>query len=298
VLAADLDADGDQDVYVANDSNPNFVFRNEGGGRFTEMGVVSGAAFDDEGAAQAGMGVTTLDFDRDGVLDIFVTNFADDASTLYRGEGNLFFSDVSKDAGVAGPTYLPLSWGVAGLDFDQDADDDLVVANGHIYPQVDAIPSALPYRQHALVLENRDGTFVDATREAGPGWEVAGSFRGLATGDANDDGIPDLLLTRVDEPPLLLLGEGGDASRRLVVRPSRPLPRWIGARIEVTAGGRTQSRVVLSGGSYASQSSLAVAFALGEATEAARVVVRFPGGGVFERRDVPGGTELTVDVPR
>ncbi len=298
VLAADLDDDGDVDVYVANDSNANYLFRNEGGGLFSEIGVVSGAAFDEQGAAQAGMGVAVLDYDHDGILDLFVTNFADDASTLYRGEGKLFYEDVSRKSGVFTPTYLPLSWGVVPLDADRDGQTDLLIANGQIYPQVDRLPDLLPYRQRCLLLRNRDGVFEDGTGSAGPGLAVQASFRGLAVGDIDGAGDEDLLLTRIDEPPLLLRREGGAAGRSIVVAPARPLPRWIGARIDVTAAGRTQTRVILSGGSFASQSSLRRSFALGGADAAERVLVRFPGGARQEFRDVRAGSVLTIDVPR
>ena len=294
VLAADLDDDGDVDLYVANDSNPNFLFRNEGDGTFHEMGVVSGAGLDSDGAAQAGMGVGVLDADRDGILDLVVTNFADDATTLYAGEGRLFYRDVSDERGIAQATQLPLSWGVMPVDADGDGGVDLVVANGQIYPQVDQLGGVLPYRQHLLVLRGSGAAFEDVTAKAGPGLEVAGSYRGLATGDLDGDGDEDLLATRIDEPPVLLQQQGESAGM-LVVAPSRALPRWMGARVDVTASGRTQTRVILSGGSFASQSSIAARFAIG-ARPAELVVVRFPGGARQEFRDVPAG-RLLVDPP-
>ena len=298
ILAADLDGDGDQDLYVANDSNPNYLYRNEGGGHFSEIGVVSGAAFDAQGAAQAGMGVAVLDDDGDGSLDLFVTNFADDSSTLYRGEGKLFYSDVTQQVGISGPTYQVLSWGTLPVDLDQDGRVDLLVANGHIYPQVDQIPGNIGYRQRNLVLRNRGGSFEDATDRFGPGFAVMSSFRGLAMGELDGDGCPDLVYSRVDEPPLVLACAGGDRERWLSVEPAgKAYPAWFGARVDVTAGGQTQTRVVLSGGSYASQSALRAVFGLGTATKADKVLVRFPGGATSEFRDVSGGTVLKVPVP-
>ncbi|MFQ5654022.1 MAG: FG-GAP repeat domain-containing protein, partial [Planctomycetota bacterium] len=299
VVASDLDEDGDLDLYVANDSNPNYLFRNRGDGSFEEIGVICGAAFSADGAAQAGMGVEVADLDGDGILDIFVTNFSDDSCAFYQGEGKLFFSDISARLGLAPLTSLPLSWGTASIDFDQDGLLDLVVANGHIYPQVDELGSAHRYRQRCLLLLNRGERFIDGTEAAGPGLAIEGSYRGLAVGDLDGDRDPDLLLTRIDEPALLLRYDGGAPGRWLAVSPRPyPYPRWIGARIDVVSGGRAQSRVILSGGSYATQSSLRALFSLGEEERAELVVVRFPGGGRRVFRDVPGGAELRVGAPQ
>ncbi|MBI3450628.1 MAG: CRTAC1 family protein [Acidobacteria bacterium] len=297
-VAADLDGDGDQDLYVANDSNPNYLFRNEGGGHFSEIGVVSGAAFSADGAAQASMGVEVADLDGDGVLDLFVNNFSDDDSAVYRGEGDLFFSDVSVPTKVAALTYRNLKWGAAVVDFDQDARPDVVVADGHIYPQADLLSAEFGFKERNLLLLNRPPLFEDASGAAGEGWQTRSSFRGLAVGDLENDGDPDLLFTRIDEPPLLLRYDGADPSRWITVEPVRPYPRWIGSRVEVFASGTRQSRVILAGGSYASQSSLKAIFSVGAAGRADRVVVTFAGGGSVELKDVKGGTRLKVDVPR
>jgi hypothetical protein len=297
VVAADLDEDGDADIYVANDSNPNYLYRNEGGGRFREVAMVSGAAFNAEGAAQASMGLALSDFDGDGNLDLFSTHFSEDSSTLYRGEGQLFFSDITHASGIHAPTYLPLSWGAAPVDFDQDGRPDILIANGHIYPQVSALRDPQEYRQHCLLLLERGGRFEDGSTAAGLD-AVAGSFRGLAVGDIEGDGDPDLLLTRIDEPPVLLRADGGDPGRWLVVEPEdRFWPRWIGTRIDVHSGGRRQTEVILSGGSYASQSDLRARFALGDAASAERVIIRFPGGERREFEGVRAGTVLRVAVP-
>ena len=147
VRAADLDGDEDLDIYVANDSDANYLYRNRGDGTFEEVGLWTGAAFNVDGAAQAGMGVAVGDADGDGNLDIFVTNFSEDFNTFYRGAGGGFFEDLSVPSGISEPTFLPLSWGTVMADLDNDGDLDLVVANGHIYPQVDQVSDGLTYRR-------------------------------------------------------------------------------------------------------------------------------------------------------
>ncbi len=222
VRAADVDDDGDLDVYVANDSDPNYLYFNDGSGHFREGGVPSFAAFDANGAAQASMGIAMGDVDEDGILDMFVTNFSEDFSTLYKGLGDGFFSDVSRETGVGPITYKPLSWGTAFADLDNDGDLDLVVANGHIYPQIDEHPDVIgTYRQRSLLLENRsvgdDGPprapaetlFRDATQEAGPGFDEVRAHRGLAVGDFDNDGRLDILITAPRRAPGAAPQRGG-----------------------------------------------------------------------------------------
>jgi hypothetical protein len=281
VRAADLDDDGDTDLYVANDSDANYMYRNEGDGRFVEVGLWSGAAFDANGAAQAGMGVALGDADGDAVLDIFVTNFAEDFSTLYRGDGGGFFDDVSEVSGVGSATYSKLSWGTAFVDLDNDGDQDLVVANGHIYPQVDRHPEfELSYAQRNLLLEN-DGTgrFDDVSESAGPGFARVQSSRGLAAGDYDNDGDLDLLITQLDEAPVLLRNDsatGNWLSVECRVPPDRGTA--IGAKVTVTVGERRMIRDLSSGGSFLSAHDPRLHFGLGRAERAERVEVRWPDG--------------------
>jgi hypothetical protein len=308
VVAADFDGDGDPDVYVANDSDPNYLYRNDGGGHFKEVGVPSSSAFDQNGAAQASMGVAVGDADGDGFLDLFVTNFSEDFATLYRGLGGGFFEDVSRSSGVGPLTYRPLKWGTAFADLDNDGDLDLVVANGHIYPQIDRHPELIgTYRQRNQLLENRsvrddaaagapaEPPFRDATEAAGPGFQILRSHRGVAVGDFDNDGRLDLLITALDEPPELLHNEGPAGSWLTVVCEvpgGTAIP--IGTSVTVTAGGRKLVRHIAAGESYLSTHDPRLHFGLGRAERADEVLVVWPDGTRTLRHDVPARQFLVV----
>jgi hypothetical protein len=298
VLAADLDSDLDPDLYVANDSDANYLYRNEGNGTFREVGMWTGAAFDAGGAAQASMGLAAGDVDGDGATDLFVTNFSEDFSTLYRGDGRGFFEDVSDASGVGPATYLPLSWGTVLADLDNDGDLDLVVANGHIYPQVDRHPEYdMTYAQRNLLLEN-DGTgrFTDASDRAGPAFAQAGVNRGVAAGDYDDDGDVDLLITRLDAPPALLRNESEVGSWLTVVCVVPPGgPTLIGTRVVVETAGRVQYRDVASSGSYLSAHDPRAHFGLGTADAVDRVEVRWTDGTRSVRENLEPNRFVTIE---
>jgi hypothetical protein len=296
VRAADYDDDGDLDLYVANDSDPNYLYRNEGDGTFREVGVWSGCALDANGAAQAGMGIAAGDATGDGLLDIFVTNFAQDFSTLYRGQGGGLFEDASEETGVGPITSRPLSWGTAFADFDNDGDLDLVVANGHIYPQIDRHPEVVgTYRQRNLLMENRDGRFYDVTGQAGPGFESLESSRGLAVGDYDNDGDLDILITNLDAPPDLLRNDGARGAWLEVVCTipgGAAIP--IGATVRVTAAGRTQRRDVASGDSYMSSHDPRLHFGLGDAENVETIDVHWPDGTHTIRKNIQARQQITI----
>jgi len=300
VRAADFDADGDVDVFVANDSDPNYLYRNEGGGRFREVAAFTGAAFGGEGSAQASMGVAVGDVNGDAVLDVLVTNFSEDFSTLYAGLGGGIFEDVSKATGVGPASYRPLSWGTAFADFDNDGDLDLVIANGHIYPQIDRHPDLIgTYAQRNLLLENRGPAapqlFVEVSGAAGPGFEQALSSRGLAVADYDDDGDLDLLVTHLDAPPSLLRNEGGGGAWLTVVcEDEHGSVSPVGTEVRLKAGGRGQWRDVASGDSYLSTHDPRLHFGLGSAETVDEVDVRWPDGTHTVRRDVPARQMLRV----
>jgi enediyne biosynthesis protein E4 len=300
VRAADLTGDGRVDVYVANDSDPNYLYRNEGGGVFKEIATWSGAALDENGAAQASMGLAMGDVDGDGIPDLFTTNFSEDFSTLYQGLGGGMFEDVSKASGVGALTFKPLSWGTAFADLDNDGALDLLVANGHIYPQIDKHPELIgTYAQKNLLLENtsRPGQprFRDASAEAGPGLEPARPYRGLAVGDFDNDGRLDVLLTSLDGPPALLHNEGRTGSWLTVAcAGAHGEPNPLGTVVTIRAGGRSQSQDIASGDSFLSTHDSRPHFGLGAAEKVDEVDVRWPDGTHSRRRDVPARQILKI----
>ena len=281
----DMDDDGRLDLFVANDSGPNHVYRNLGGGRFADVGYASGAALDANGRTQAHMGVAVGDYDNDGRDDLHVTNFADDYNVLYRNHDGASFSDVSYPVGVAQPSIPFLGWGTAFLDYDNDGWLDLVVANGHVYPAADRRPWNTSYAQRALLFRNLDGRrFVETGAGSGPALATPRVARGLATGDLDGDGDVDLVVNTLDGPPLLAINDGGAAAGHwltlaLTGDPKQGCPAdAIGSTVFVTAGGVRHRAEVASGRSQISQSDLRVHVGLGRDTAVALVEVRWANG--------------------
>lgn len=277
VVATDYDGDGWTDIFVANDSNPNFLYRNREGKGFESVGLVAGVAVNGDGRAQAGMGADSGDYDGDGRLDFTVTTFAFDFNSLYRNLGDGGFEDVSRAAGLVDATFENMSWGVSFLDADLDGDLDLYVANGHLFPQVDEHPGlAESYAQRDQVFLNEAGRFVDVSTSAGRGLSVRKPSRGLAVGDLDNDGDPDVVVSAMDEEPLLLENAQRSGAHWLGIGLRQPGPNAfaIGALVGVECGGKRQVREVRSGGSYLSQSDLRALVGLGTCAGPATVDVR------------------------
>jgi enediyne biosynthesis protein E4 len=297
VVWGDYDNDGDLDIFVANDSTPNYLFRNNGNKTFSEVALLAGVALSEEGKEKASMGVDFGDYDNDGDLDLFVTSFSEDYDTLYRNEGNGQFSDVSYAAGIGETTWSYLAWGTQFVDFDLDGWLDLVIANGHVYPEVDGAKLGTNYRQRNLFFRNlKRGKFDEVSSQAGSGFEKAQSSRGLAVGDINNDGQMDLLIANLDAPPSLLLNRNTFGNWILLkLKGSKSNRSAIGARVWARTGSLVQMREVKSGGSYQSQNDLRVHFGLGSARTIDQLEIRWPGGKVQTMNDVKANQILLVD---
>ena len=287
----DFDDDGWPDIYVACDSTASILYHNNRDGTFTDVGVTAGAAFNEDGREQAGMGSTIGDFNGDGRLDIFKTNFSDDTSTLYKNNGNGTFDDVTTPAGLGLYTKY-LGWGTMFFDFDNDGWPDLLLVNGHVYPEVDKQHLGSSYQEPRILYRNNgNGTFSDVSATAGAAITTLASSRGLAVGDLWNDGRMSAVVSNMNVPPSLLVNQQRSSNRWVAFKAvgSKSNRDGIGARIRVRAGARTLVDEVRSGSSYNSSSDIRPHFGLGAAAAIDWVEVRWPSG-LLERF-----TNLTVD---
>jgi len=299
VVTGDYDNDGDQDVYVANDSVRNSLWRNEGGGKFVDVGVSSLSALNADGRAQAGMGTNFGDYDGDGWLDIVVTNFSYDVNTLYKNLSGKFFIDESATAGM-NVTTMALSWGVGFQDFDHDGDLDLFVSNGHIYPQVDDYDIGTRFRQRNHLFVNLGGGRLrEASALAGPGLAIEESSRAAAFGDYDNDGDMDIFVTSLSGPAMLLRNDGPAKGHYLQIQlvGSRSNRDGVGARVTVTAGGKKFVRQRHGAGSYLSSADPRLHFGIGDAARIEKIEVIWPSGARNLLKNVAPDRLLVIEEP-
>jgi hypothetical protein len=296
VLAADFDNDGWPDIYVANDSAPAALYRNNKNGTFTDIGIEAGCAFSIDGKPQAGMGVSAGDYDRDGWLDIFKTNFSGDTSTLYDNRGKAVFDDVTFPAGIGVNTRW-LGWGCGFTDVDNDGWLDIFLVNGHVYPEVEKITAESGYPQRKVLYRNlRNGRFEDVSgRIGGPVVEPT-SARGCAFADYDNDGDIDILINPVNAMPELLRCESSNSNNWIKIKAvgTKSNRSGIGARIKCVTEEGFQIDEVRSGGSYYSQNDLRVHFGIGKAQKVKLIEIRWPSGQVDTLTDVAANKIIFV----
>ena len=298
-LFCDYDQDGDPDLYVANDSAPNFLYRNEGNGQFRDVGVEAGAALSAEGGVQAGMGIAYGDCDGDGDGDFLVTHFEDDYNTLYRNRSDGTFAVASAAVGLAAPSLPHLAFGACFFDYDNDQDQDLFVANGHVYPQMRHLnPDGYAEPNQLFANQGLAGAYRFAEVAAGDLRRPAVS-RGVAKGDYDNDGDVDVLVCNLDGPPHLLRNDGGNQRNylSLLLVGTASNRDGIGARVSVVSGGVEQTAERVSGGSFLAHSDGRVHFGLGANTVAERVEIHWPSGRVQRLEDVAANQFLVVEEP-
>jgi len=291
VVTGDFDGDGDSDLYVANDSVPNHLFVNDGQGRFSEQALLAGTAYNVDGLAQAGMGVDAGDFDEDGQLDLFVTNFSHDTNTAYRNAGSGFFEDSTTRNELRMPGWFYLGWGTRFIDLDADGWLDLFVANGHVYPEAEAAGSGTRYLMKNQIFRNGGGgAFVE---EAWDGPER--SSRGVAFGDLDGDALPDLVVTNVDEEAALFRNASPGRGITLQLVGTRAPRDGTGAQVQFsTADGVRRMREAHRSGSFLSSNDPRLQLGAGGDEAIRDVAVRWPGGMTEDLGDLPAEGQVVV----
>ncbi len=280
VTFGDYDADGNIDLYVANDQDPNFLFQNGGNGNFLEVALISGVCYNDMGKEEAGMGTDFGDYDNDGKFDLTVSNYQTETNTVYRNHDSAFFTDNTITSGIAAVTHGYLGWGIKFFDYDNDGHQDIFVANGHLMDNINVLEKHVTYPQKNLLFRNLgDGTFANVTSET-DGLALKKVSRGAAIGDYDNDGDLDILVTNCNQRPDLLQNAVGNRNNWIQIQTvgQKSNRSGIGARIKVVTGTHVQYREVHSGGSYLSFHDLRAHFGVGKAEQIELLEIRWTSG--------------------
>jgi enediyne biosynthesis protein E4 len=299
VVFCDFDRDSNTDIYVANDSVRNFLYRNNGDGTFRDVAYGAGVGFDLNGKPQAGMGTDCADYNGDGLPDLFVTNFSEELNTLYENRGSGIFEDVSAKAGL-GSGFVPLGFGTRMFDADNDGDPDLYVTNGHVIDNVAMYQPALTYTQKDLLYENVGGKFRDVSAESGDPLKAERVGRGLAVADFDNDGRLDVVIANLGRAPVLLHNDAGRQNNWLMIKASasKGNTSGLGARVSVETSRGVQVKEINNVSSYLSSSDIRLHFGLGNDTVVPRVELSWPGGTRQTLTDVAVNQVLSVDEPK
>jgi len=287
---SDYNEDGKLGLFVANDGGPNYLYLNDGKGKFTNMAFQSGAALNQDGVEQANMGVALGDYLHTGHMSIAITHFSEEYTTLFRNDGHLTFTDVSYEAGIATATNPYVGWGDAFIDVDNDGWLDFVQVDGHVYPQVDSTDVGTRYREPKLLFLNQhNGTFRNISKLVGPAMQIPQVSRGLAVGDLFNDGHLELVVENLEGSPMILRIEGGPKNHWISFEfaGTKSNRLALNTRVRVTAGDLVQIGEVLSGGSYLSQNDLRLHFGLGAHDTVDRVEITWPSGEKETLRNLP-----------
>ncbi|MBS1842750.1 MAG: CRTAC1 family protein, partial [Acidobacteria bacterium] len=297
VVWGDYDNSGWPSLLVANDTGPNFLYHNKHDGTFEEVGMLSGVALSPEGHEVGNMGVDMGDFDRDGRLDFSITDYADQPKGLYWNQGDLGFTDITYSSKIAQSSLAYVSWGTGFADFENSGLPDLVIASGHVYPDVDTVPKNVKYREPLLLYHNKgDRTFEDIAGQAGLNDGPMYSRRGVAFGDLNNDGNVDMVIFNVGAPPSVFINETRNSNHRVLFKlvGTKSNRGAVGARITVAAGARSQIEEVKAGSSYLSTNDPRLHFGLGGSAMMDEVKIRWPNGNVESLKNVAADAIYTI----
>jgi hypothetical protein len=298
VTFCDVNGDGHEDIYVANDLVRNFLYRNNGNGTFTDVAYGAGVGYDRNGKPQAGMGTDCGDITGDGLPDLFVTNFSEELNALYVNHGDLMFEEASERLGL-GSGYLPLGFGTRFFDVDNDADLDLYVTNGHVIDNIHLYRPQLTYAQRDLLYENQGGRFRDISDRAGPGLDAKRVGRGLAVGDFDNDGALDVVISNLGQRPALLRNAGANNRHWLLIqaRGHRSNRFGLGAVVRVETKRGVQVRQINNVASYLSSHDVRLHFGLADERQVRKIEIRWPSGVVQVLKDVESDQVLRVEEP-